>query len=107
MQSLNTAGHTNFFPFVFSRRSKQQLIEGLSLAIQSRSVHFPEGVIADELRQLEYEHTRTGIRYAAPEGLHDDAVMALALAVAMATDPSFDEIVTLDDDDWVSIGPSV
>ncbi len=29
---------------------------------------------------FEYEATRTGVRYTAPEGLHDDCVVALALA---------------------------
>jgi hypothetical protein len=34
-----------------------------------------------ELETFEYEYTRTGVRYSAPEGLHDDCVCALALAV--------------------------
>ena len=33
-----------------------------------------------ELESFEYEPTRTGARHAAPEGLHDDCVMALVLA---------------------------
>lgn len=35
----------------------------------------------NELESFEYEYTRTGVRYTAPEGMHDDCVMALALAV--------------------------
>jgi hypothetical protein len=37
-----------------------------------------------ELEQFEYQYTRTGVRYAAAEGLHDDCVCALALAVRAA-----------------------
>jgi len=32
------------------------------------------------MRNFEFEYTRTGVRYTAPQGLHDDAVMSLALA---------------------------
>jgi hypothetical protein len=55
-------------------------MEGLALAIQQRKVLFPEGPIKDELENFEFEYTRTGVRYTAPEGLHDDCVCALALA---------------------------
>ena len=34
-----------------------------------------------ELETFEYEYTRTGVRYTAPTGLHDDGVCALALAL--------------------------
>lgn len=82
--------------FIFSSNSKQQLMEGLALAIQSREVTFPDapstslpfdhpGHIRQELEIFEYEYTRTGVRYTAPEGFHDDCVMALALAVMHRT----------------------
>lgn len=67
--------------FNFSAPSKQKLMEGLVLAIQTRKVRFPPGPIVAELEQFEYVFTRTGVRYSAPEGYHDDCVMALALAV--------------------------
>lgn len=67
--------------FTFSSASKQRLMEGLAMAIQSREITFPPGVIVQELEQFEYVYTRTGVRYSAPEGYHDDCVMALALAV--------------------------
>lgn len=66
--------------FVFSPRSKQQLMEELAQAIQAGEVRFEDGVLADELREMEYAYTRTGATYAAPEGQHDDCVMALAMA---------------------------
>ncbi len=67
--------------FKFTSQSKQQLIEGLVLAVQQRSVFFPNEPIGSEMENFEFEYTRTGVRYSAPSGLHDDCVMALALAL--------------------------
>ncbi len=72
----------NITGYHFTGPSKQKLMEGLSLTIQRREVTYPEGVIVAELECFEYIYSRTGVRYSAPEGLHDDAVMALALAIA-------------------------
>lgn len=66
--------------YKFSSQSKQQLMEGLAVDIQSRALHYPDGVIAQELDCFEYEYTRLGVRYSAIEGMHDDCVCALALA---------------------------
>ena len=66
--------------FKFTSHSKQQLIEGLVLAIQQGLVKYPEGSIVDELSLFEYVYTKTGVRYSAPDGMHDDAVCGLALA---------------------------
>lgn len=67
--------------FVFSSRSKQQIMEGLALAIQHGEIVIPDGWLRNELEAFEYEYTRTQVRYSAPEGMHDDGVCALALAV--------------------------
>lgn len=82
--------------FVFTSRSKQQLMEGLALAVQKREITFPEGVIKDEMESFEFEYTRTGVKYSAPEGQHDDCVCSLALArsiwsksVVQTTTPSW------------------
>ena len=67
--------------FKFSSTSKQQLVEGLVLAIQQGKTAYPANTpLEDELFSFAFEHTRTGIRYEAPQGLHDDCVMAYALA---------------------------
>lgn len=66
--------------YKFTSTSKQQLMEGLSVAIQSMNIRFPDGIVRTELETFEYEPTRTGVRYTAPAGLHDDCVCALALA---------------------------
>jgi hypothetical protein len=53
----------------------------VAVAIQNQEVRFPEGPIVSELESFEHEITRTGVKYLAPEGMHDDCVDALALAV--------------------------
>lgn len=73
--------NSNFKGYKFTQASKQMLMEGLAVAIQQNEIQYPEGVIVNELESFEYEYTRTGVRYTAPEGMHDDCVMALALAV--------------------------
>lgn len=69
-----------FQGYHFTSASKQKLMEGLAVAIQARQVGYPDGPIVQELEQFEFELTRTGVKYAAPEGYHDDCVCALALA---------------------------
>jgi hypothetical protein len=64
----------------FTSKSKQQMMEGLAVAIQKRLITFPEGKITEELSDFEYEFTRSGVKYSAPAGLHDDCVCSLALA---------------------------
>lgn len=81
LEALQKHGGGNYEGYKFSAPSKQQLMEGLAVAIQQQNVRYPDGVIVNELEAFEYEYTRTGVRYSAPEGLHDDAVCALALAV--------------------------
>lgn len=74
------AARQNVSGFKFNQYSKQQLMEGLALAIQQKKISFPPGIIVDELESFEYEYTRTGVRYTAPAGMTDDCVCALALA---------------------------
>jgi len=73
-------GHGNFQGYTFSQNSKQKLMEGLAVAIQSQAIGYPPGPIVAELESFEYEYTRTGVRYTAPSGAFDDCVCALALA---------------------------
>jgi len=55
-------------------------MEGLAVAIQQRHIRYPDGAIVHELESFGYTYTHTGVQYAAPDGLHDDCVCALALA---------------------------
>ena len=74
----------NFESYKFTQPSKQQLMEGLAVSIQRHEIGIPENSaempIQHELEMIEYEYTRTGVRYSAPPGFHDDCVMSLALA---------------------------
>lgn len=87
LESLQAGSGSNFEGFKFTSSSKQQLMEGLAVAIQQKQTGYPEGVIVSELEQFEYEYTRTGVRYSAPQGFHDDCVCSLALAVRRMTTP--------------------
>ena len=78
-QALN-GDHRNLEGYVFTAKSKQLLMEGLAVAIQQAEIAFPEGPLQLELEAFEYQYTATGVRYGAPEGMHDDGVCALALA---------------------------
>jgi phage FluMu gp28-like protein len=73
-------GRERVRPFHFTLSSKQQLMEGLAVALQQRQVRIPEGTMRAELEAFEYHYSRSGVSYSAPEGLHDDCVCALALA---------------------------
>jgi hypothetical protein len=66
--------------FVFTAKSKQQLMEGLAVGLQNHEIGILDGAVRAELETIEYQYTRTGVRYAAPAGYHDDCVMSLALA---------------------------
>lgn len=87
VEQLQRKGGHNFEGFKFSSTSKQQLMEGLAVAIQRGDIRFPDGPIAQELDAFEYVYSRTGVKYSAPEGQHDDCVMGLALAVMLRARP--------------------
>ena len=55
-------------------------MEGLANAVQSNSVSILDGVMRDEMESFEYVYSRTGVKYSAPSGQHDDCVCSLALA---------------------------
>jgi hypothetical protein len=69
-----------FQGYLFTAGSKQKLMEGLAVAFQSRTVWIADNVVRQEAEQFEFELTRVGVRYSAPEGYFDDCVCALALA---------------------------
>ena len=87
LEGLQKDGGRNFTGYHMSSSSKQKLMEGLAVAIHKKRCSVPDGVIVRELETFEYEYTRTGVRYSAPEGFHDDTVVALALAVELMNRP--------------------
>lgn len=66
--------------YTFTSQSKQKLMEGLASAIQSGKVFVLDGIMYDELESFEFIYSKTGVKYSAPDGLHDDCVCSLALA---------------------------
>ncbi len=64
----------------FSGPSKQKLMEGLASALQNNEISVLEGTMKDELEAFEYVYSARGVKYSAPEGIHDDTVVSLALA---------------------------
>jgi Terminase large subunit, T4likevirus-type, N-terminal len=68
--------------FNTTNASKATIIDALTLAFEKREIRIlPDPVLLGELQAFEMERLPSGLmRYAAPEGLHDDTVMSLALA---------------------------
>ena len=63
---------------------KGMLIQNLIVAVERQSFTFPASLYAltDEMKAYEYDTTNAGsVTYGAPEGMHDDATTALALAL--------------------------
>lgn len=73
--------------FVTSNPSKATAVQALALAFEQDQLRLlDEPVLLDELLAFEAEKLPSGmIRYAAPEGKHDDCVISLALAWLSAT----------------------
>ena len=69
-------------PFATTVVTKPRIIDGLALAFEKRDITIlDEPVLIDELEAFEgYRMTSGAMRYKAPEGTHDDCVIALALA---------------------------
>lgn len=69
-------------PFVTTAASKPVLIESLALAIERQEIALlPDETLLDELANYTIERLPAGgYRYTAPSGLHDDLVIATALA---------------------------
>lgn len=67
--------------FKFTSTTKQELVSNLSVAMDNQRIKYPEiEALIDELEMYAYEQRSNGqFSYSAPEGFHDDEVMALAL----------------------------
>jgi hypothetical protein len=68
--------------YKFTSASKKDLIENLSIAIDKHTISFPNiPELINELKLYGFKQLPSGIvQYGAPEGYHDDCVIALALA---------------------------
>jgi len=83
-ESLRKAGCLAL-PYAFTARSKAAIIDNLSMMFEQKLIRlprpdlWPEGI--DELEAFEFSVTDSGnVKTGAPSGLHDDCVIALALA---------------------------
>lgn len=67
--------------FTTTAVSKSAIIEALALAFERGALRIPnDPVLMGELQAYEGKQTPSGMtRYSAPEGMHDDTVMALAM----------------------------
>lgn len=74
-------------PFKTTNATKTAIIDGLAMAFEQGAVKIiPDPVLIGELQAYEMERLPSGVlRYSAPEGMHDDMVMAVALAWSGAT----------------------
>lgn len=89
VESLSSSNISMFYEdskpgFKITSASKAPLIQNLVIAIEQRLIRIPKefDVLIKELQAYEYQITKNGnITYNAPEGKHDDCVIALALAV--------------------------
>ena len=76
-------------PYAFTTRSKAALVDNLALMLERRELVLPRPelcpVLVDELESFEYSVTDSGnVKTGAPYGVHDDCVVALALAAWLA-----------------------
>lgn len=79
-------------PFTTTNASKAVAIDALALAFEKGEIAIlPDETLIAELEAFEAERLPSGmLRYRAPEGMHDDCVMSLALAwSAVATAPGW------------------
>ena len=78
------------YPFQTTNASKAAVIDGLALALERGDLRLlPDDVLLGELLAYQAERLPSGVmRYSAPEGSHDDCVIALALANYGASQPT-------------------
>jgi hypothetical protein len=69
-------------PFRTTNASKAQVVNNLAMAFEQSDIAIPnDAVLLGELQAFTVERLPAGaLRYAAPAGMHDDTVIALALA---------------------------
>lgn len=83
--------------FKFTESSRQNLLNNLAILLEQDKIKIPddEGLIT-ELESFQYSLNESGkIKVRAPEGLHDDRVMSLALSVWGATQPIRPDMFTM------------
>ena len=78
--------HSNTHPFTTTSKSKNEIIEGLILDVNEKSISIPSKEIFPSLQHemeiftYDYNPKTRNVRYTHPSGMHDDTVISLALA---------------------------
>lgn len=75
--------YPNTHPFTTTSKSKQDIVEGLQVAIQNKefTILKKEWLIKEfELFTYEYSAKTRSIKYSSPSGFHDDGVMSCCIA---------------------------
>jgi hypothetical protein len=74
--------------FATTNATKAQIIEALALAFEQGAITIlNDPTLIGELQAYEMARLPSGmVRYSAPEGMHDDGVMSLALAWSAVAD---------------------
>ena len=78
------------FPFTTGNATKALAVDALALALERGQLALLDNdILRNELMAFDAEKLPSGmLRYAAPEGMHDDVTMALAMAMYGAAAPS-------------------
>jgi hypothetical protein len=75
--------YNNVYPFVTTSKSKQDIVEGLQVAIQNKEFTLLDiDWLIKEFNVYTYEYNpkTRNIKYSAPQGFHDDGVMASCIS---------------------------
>lgn len=69
--------------YKFTEQSRKDLLNNLAIKLEQNKIKIPENeILKSELQSFHYEIGDTGrVKLVVPEGLHDDTVFSLALAV--------------------------
>ena len=83
--------------FATTNATKTAIIEALALAFEQGSIHIiNDPVLVGELQAYELSRTPSGMtRYEAPEGMHDDCVMAAAIGYDACQRPSARDLIAI------------
>lgn len=83
-------------PYKFTNPSKKLLIQNLMVAIENGSITIPNtyDTLVNELELFEVQITRSGVTtYNAPDGMHDDCVISLALCTHLVQNYNEEELI--------------
>jgi hypothetical protein len=83
--------------FKFTETSRRQLLDNLAILLEQDKIRIPndEGLLT-ELESFRFEMSDQGrIKVTVPQGMHDDRVMSLALAVYGVKNPIVDDMYSM------------